>query len=204
MPYAQINPLLPGGSPTSGDSVPVAWFQQVHDNFECGEYGIARTVLGGAASSISSGTLPTVSNAYAFKILARTQNSAGTVRAINLRFNSDSSSVYTYQYVAGSDTSVTGDATNTAGSVIQVGDNGNESASRWSFTEILVMDPLGSGHKSVLFRTHYPGNLTSTVRYWEGGGVWASTSAITSVQLHTSSDNFVTGSSLVVIACNYV
>lgn len=32
--YTDINTLLPGGSPSTGDSVPATWFQAVRDDFE--------------------------------------------------------------------------------------------------------------------------------------------------------------------------
>jgi hypothetical protein len=34
VPYTDLNALLPGGSPTTGDTVPATWFQGVQDNFE--------------------------------------------------------------------------------------------------------------------------------------------------------------------------
>lgn len=60
MPYTDINTLLPGGSPTTGDSVPASWFQAVRDDLELvapwGQWtAFTPSVLFGAtAASISS------------------------------------------------------------------------------------------------------------------------------------------------------
>lgn len=199
MPYDDLNNTH---NPATGTNPPAAWGDQVRTNFECGEVTIARTILGGAASSISSGTLPTLSNAWALKFFVRCQNSGGTAQSVLLRFNGDTGSNYTRQYTLGLDTTTSSDAEATTTS-LNVGTCGNESANRWANVEGVVLDYLGSGHKTVISRCFDPRNLTAPLLI-HVGGLWASTSAITSVSVVSGANNFVTGSSLTVMACNYV
>jgi hypothetical protein len=196
--YVDLDTIL---NPATGTNATTAWGDGIRSNFENSEVTIARTVLSGAASSISSGTLTTLSNAWALKIYYRAQHATTSVNVL-LRFNGDSGSNYTRSYILGLDTAVSGDseATTTA---LTWGTADNTSANRWSTGQMFIPDYLGSGHKTGMAQVINPANMTA-MALAVYGMVWASTAAITSVSITASSGNFVTGSSLTVVACNYV
>lgn len=191
-------------NPATGTQAPATWGDAIRANFLCQERVVAHTVLGGAASSIASSTLATVTNGWQLRIVVRAQHATTTAQNIGLRFNGDTGSNYSRSYVLGQDSTLSGDSEATATS-LPIGSCGNESANRWSICEGIVFDYLGSGHKG--YRGHAvdwrslatsgPAGCPVTL---EVSGLWASTSAITSVTVVAASGNFASGSSLTVLA----
>lgn len=161
-----------------------------------GEQILARTVLGAPATSIASGTLNIPDNAWKLRIVARVQNSGGASRDIYLRFNADSGNNYVRQFHYASDLTTGSDCT-PATSAILAGTCGNESANRWGVIDGHVLDYRGSSHKQYMGQGWDPRDLAAPLLINVGGN-WASTSAITSVSVDASANNFVTGSSLTV------
>lgn len=166
-----------------------------------GEQLLARTVLGSGATSVSSGTLPVVPNAGSLRIEWKAQHASTTGRNVSLRFNSDSGANYWRQYLFANDATITADATATVNeTAIAIGSVGNESSNRWSFGIAEVNDYRSAHHKSVMARSTDPRAISAPLLL-HIIGLWASTSAITSVSIvEPAGGNFATGSTLSVFA----
>jgi hypothetical protein len=152
---------------------------------------ISRTVLGSAASSISSGTLPTVPNGWLLRVLFRAQHASGT-QNLRGRFNNDSSLIYNHDDMA---VVTASGAPNTATNQDSFRLEGvTNTANQWTVGELKVPDYLGASHKTFIGHTGRNGVMMTT------SGIWRSTAAITSVSVFPSSGNLVAGSELVVLA----
>ncbi len=190
--------------PQPDEAPPAEWGDQISDNlnhlYERIERVVARTVLGGAASSISSGTLPAVSNGWRLRVVVEARHATTTSQNVLLRLNGDSGTNYWRQYLYGSDTSVVADApASVAETSIAFGSMGNEHSSSWSVSEAVIDAYLASRYKTVRTNGFDPRNVTAPLLLF-GGAQWRSTAAVTSVSVHAGSGNFAGGSALTVLA----
>lgn len=189
--------------PASGSSPPATWGDQIRENdqyfYERVEKVLTHTVLPSAASTISSGTLPTVPNGWRLRVLTRLQHESGAGVDIGMRFNGDGGANYVRQYLLGQDTTAAADAVvaNTSWLFTVAG---NDSSNRWSMSDAQIFDYLGTYHKQGMCMAWSPANLTTLPIVLHTGCNWANTAPITSVSILTASGNLVGGSSMTVLA----
>lgn len=157
---------------------------------------LGTTRLSAAASTMAVSSIP--AGFGTLKIFGAAQHSAGTNIDLVLRFNSDTGANYARAYTLAYD-STQAAGLNTAQSGIYVGSCGNQSANRMSSFEVTVPNYDKAFHKSVQYSSFDPRTLTTGAGanadlFITGGGLWASTSAITSVSITVLSGNLVIGS----------
>jgi hypothetical protein len=147
---------------------------------------IATTTLGSAASSITFSTIPAT---YTDLRLVLKATSTGNCDVL-MRFNSDSSSNYSLTILSGNGTTASSYRDSNQTSM-----NFEYASTALSTTPTLYQSDIfsyaGSTYKTTLFREsgdlNGSGNLQNTVF------LWRSTSAITTINLLTSANNFATG-----------
>ena len=148
---------------------------------------IATQTLGSAASSVTFSSIAGTYTDLRFVIVAGQTPLNYNFR---YRFNSDSSAVYSYNYVLGNGTSAIAGISNTNQTGLAIsGDLGGSALS--SIIKIDVMNYSNtSTFKTTLLRfdSIQKSRATATV------GLWRSTSAITSVTFDLDTDTFVAGS----------
>lgn len=155
---------------------------------------VGHSVLGSPATSVSV-TLPTITNGAHLRVLSSLQHATTTGVNVGLRFNADSGSNYTRQYVAGTNTTASAGQNNSA-AYLYTTTVGNESANRWTSLVADVIDYASAVHKTVQVTAYNPANGTTGQAVATHAGFWASTAAITSVTITTDSGNFATNSKM--------
>ncbi len=165
---------------------------------ETDQLRVVQTVLGAPATSISC-NLPTDITPQTLDIFFQGKHASATGIVFGLRFNADSGANYMRNFTGvtngGASAGIENAQTSMSGSYV-----GNDATNRFSIYRATVIGPASSGaafpFKQVLWDAFYPGNLTTTCVWSAGGGQWASTAAITSVQIIAASGNFPSGSLL--------
>jgi hypothetical protein len=193
------------GSPTEGDQ----WYDTTNNLrywydgagwYLEGEQVLSYTALGSANATISSGTLPVVTNGFALRVAFRIQITSGTAINSSLQVNGDTGASYTSQVNYDNGTvGTTLNAASAGATSIFLGSCSSNSANRWSLGEYRCLDYLGSGYKTFVGTSNDPRDITAWTLF-RVSGHWGSTSAITSLSLTSASSTFVTGSSLTVYA----
>lgn len=153
---------------------------------------IATTTLGSATATI---TFSSISGSYTDLIIAgglRVDNaSSGTQNAV-IRFNSDSSSNYSWTYILGDGSSASSSRTTNATELL-VSTVGNDDTNRYS-AEIWQINNYSNTttYKTALLK--HMVNYGNQAQVWVG--LWRSTSAITSISITAGSANWAAGSTL--------
>jgi hypothetical protein len=155
------------------------------------DFELIETVnLTGSAASVTFSNVPSNYRHLQIRVTARTDNT--TSRAFWLRFNADSGTNYAYHSLVGTGSTVTAD---TGSSTNRMFFSEIQNSSVSSAYSALILDVLDyantSKNKTVRKLWGLPGSLN---RIALTGGLWTSTSAITSITLLTNADNFATGS----------
>lgn len=148
---------------------------------------IATTTLGSAAASI---TFSSIAATYTDLILVATGVTTDNAVAIFLRFNSDTSSVYSQTRVGG-DGSTASSGQNTALSFLSATGFSGSSSTIPSTRTINVFSYAGSTFKTTLGFVSEDKNGSGAVT--NAVGLWRNTAAITSISLTPSSGNLATG-----------
>jgi len=142
---------------------------------------IATTTLGSAAATITFSSIPAT---YTDLRISLVGSLSGGGNYANLRFNSDSSSLYSTTILWG-----TGASANSAravnDNVIFYQWNATSSSSDLVFHDINIFSYAGSTFKTALFALSQDANGSGNVE--RNVGMWRSTAAITAVNLISSS-----------------
>ena len=144
---------------------------------------IATQTLGSAASSV---TFSSISGAYTDLFLVFEGTCSSGVVGCVLRFNSDTSTNYSYTILSGDGSSASSSRSSNQ-TTMQVG--GMTSSSRSMMTASINNYSNSTTYKTVLSR-----QASATLETRAYVGLWRSTAAITTVLVSTSTDTFVAGS----------
>lgn len=162
------------------------------------EIPIATTTLGSANSTITFSSIPST---YTDLILvASAKNDQSGNVTFRMRFNSDSSSLYSYTRIYGDGTSAASDRTSQT--FIDIGSIGGSSTSSVLAPSIVnIMNYANtSTFKTSLIRWQSQG--TSAAYVMGEVGLYRSTSAITTITLTAAGANFDTGSTFTLYGIN--
>lgn len=150
---------------------------------------IATTTLGSAASSITFSSIP--STYTDLKVVLFIVGSSADNSDLGVRFNSDTTTKYSWTYFYGNGTSATtakGSNDNYSWVVPIAFPNLTRNASLRSMATLDIFSYTGSTYKTVLGNGANDQNGAGFVS--NGVGLWRSTSAITTIVLYPSSGNF--------------
>ncbi len=149
---------------------------------------IQSTTLGSATSAINFTSIPATYTDLRLVLVATTTVSG---RNLYLRFNSDSASNYSSTYLLGNGTAASSGRTTSADQISVTDGTVAISSTTPHLFAIDVFSYAGSTNKTALISTSQDRNGTGSVA--NVVGLWRSTSAITSVNLSTSTDDFKIG-----------
>lgn len=122
---------------------------------------------------------------------------AGSAQFVRLRLNGDTSSNYTWERLTGNNTTVAGTNATATDTSIEIGvtSSAADTANYFGVGGFTVGNIASAVFKPVA--SYFQGSL-GAANAWTGtaGGIWLSTSAVTSVTVFPASGNFIAGSSL--------
>lgn len=158
---------------------------------------IGTTVLGSSAASISI-TIPAGFTHLQGTFTARQDSGAGGAYCL-LRYNGDSGNNYAHQDTLGNQAAIS--AANSAGLTngVRVGvlPGSGDTANYFATGSFTIGNCSGATYKAM--SSHFNALMSATNGYsGTHGGIWQSTSAVTSVALWPGSGNLVAGSSLTI------
>lgn len=143
---------------------------------------IASSVLSSATNTVTFSSIP---NTFGNLLIISSNNTATTGNVLtNLRFNGDTGNNYIIQSMFGTGSSASAASSQNASSVSTDATAANRCA-----VSIEIIEYASSKLKTGLFRYDAFGNVTDT-----GTFRWNDTSAITSVTIFTSINNYAAGS----------
>jgi hypothetical protein len=149
---------------------------------------IATTTLGSAAANITFSSIPATYTDLRLVIVAKSV----TTDSVNLRLNSDSSSIYTYTLISGNGSSAS--SSNGGGSSynrLYLNYNAQNSSSQFSLYEVDFFSYAGSTFKTALVKASQDFNGSGCV---EGRvSLYRSTSAINAISFFGDSYNLAVG-----------
>ena len=148
---------------------------------------IATTTLGSATATI---TFSSISSAYTDLRLVFVYTTNTANRTLQIRYNNDSSALYSSTRLWGDGTTVTTDR-NTNGTELIV-QTASTSATIPVYFEADIFSYAGSTYKTGLFGD--AGDKNGSGQVGKCVGLWRSTSAITAVRITAQSSYFVNGS----------
>ena len=159
---------------------------------------LERIELNTAASSVVFDNIPqTGYTDLKIVVSARTtQTGSSAAGDISIRFNNNSSAVYTYRGITGNGSSATSFAisNDTLFTYMAFADGNDATASTFGNTEIYIPSYLASLNKPFSTFSTQENNAT-TAYLGETAGLWSNTAAITSITFDANGDSFVAGSS---------
>ena len=147
---------------------------------------IATQTLGSAATSVTFSSIPST---YTDLVLIFNGSNATSNNGLRLRFNSDSSSIYSYTYLYGNGTSAVSDRT--------TGATGGQIATDIASTQATCVAQIMNYSNTTTYKTCI-GRGSSAANFTDAQvSLWRDFSAITSVTvlLGAGTSNFSTGSS---------
>lgn len=147
---------------------------------------IATTTLGSAAAEIN---FSSISSAYTdLRLIVRALHATSS-SSVYIQLNGDTATNYSRSVLSGDGTSASS-FRNTSSSFINIGDS-YMNTTAWTFITVDLFSYAGSTNKTCLINTNTDRNGTGSVV--RSVGLWRSTSAISSIKVYTSSDNFAIG-----------
>lgn len=144
---------------------------------------IASNVLSSSASSVTFSSIP---GTYRDLIVVTTGLSTSTEASLRMRLNSDTGTNYNYIWVIG----ITSEAVSNASSFASIGivpDSGGTQGRGSNIIQIMDYSATNK-HKTAISRAGYSTEVYMTANRW------ASTSAITTIELYPSANQFASGS----------
>jgi len=156
---------------------------------------IASNVLTGSAASVTFSAIPNTYTDLVIKASIRSTRTSNTTDTITLRFNGDSTTLYSDTFIRGSGASAIS-SSNTSNSYItgQYATANSSTADTFTSFEYYVPSYLASQNKPVGLSVAHEQNAT-TAYLFGGAGLYRSTSALTSVEIGLSNGNVASGSS---------
>lgn len=146
---------------------------------------IASQVLGSATTTVTFSSIPSIYKDLRF-IVSGTASS-GVFNALNARMNSDVGTNYSYISMTGNG-STSSSSSSAATTSLTIGAIGNSQSD--SVFDILDYSTTDK-HKTTIGRSNQAGSATQAI-----AGRWASTSAITSIDLTVSGSTWTAGTTL--------
>jgi hypothetical protein len=142
------------------------------------------TVGSGGAANIEFTSIP---QTYTDLLLVcSTRLSASGIEALDMRFNGNTGSNYSYRYVQGTGSGITsGAATSTAFDEAMVTNGNTSTANTFSNSSLYIPNYTSSNNKSFSLDTVEEENATSAFMRLESG-LWSQTAAITSINIYGS------------------
>ena len=139
------------------------------------------TVGSGGASSIDFTSIPATYTDLLLKVSTRSDRNTGGWTNMFIRFNNDSSAIYSDRYVYGTGATVySGSDASATWSQIGESNQTNTATNVFSSTDIYISNYAGSNYKSVSIDSTTEQNATD-VRQYLTAALWSSTSAINRV-----------------------
>lgn len=148
---------------------------------------IATTTLGSAASTI---TFSSITSAYTDLRLVLSIPTVSTANYALMKFNSSTVNIGFVTLAGGGTSAYTGTS---ASDVQYLNYQGTLSNATPTFIAVDILSYAGSTYKSFLVSTNYDKGASSAGYVEAMAGVYTSTSAITRIDVYTSSGNFNTG-----------
>lgn len=156
---------------------------------------ISSTILTGSQASITfSNAGWTTYKHLQLRIISRSDRGSGTGDGIALRLNSDTATNYSWHYLEGNG-SAAGSGASTSSTSIQIGSMpvASDTAGIFQANIVDILD-FTSTTKNKTTR-NLQGAVGANKQIWLSSGAWRSTSAVTSLNIFsTTSSNFVSGS----------
>lgn len=153
---------------------------------------IAKTVLGTAAANVEFAGIPST---YTDLLLTWSGRNSSTSAVTYAQFNGSTATIYSGRYLEGSGSAAQSYTENSQNKVligfVSVSTN---TANTFNSSELYIPNYAGSNNKSISISTAQETNA-ATAYIGAGAGVWASTAAITSINILAGLNNFVAGSS---------
>ena len=140
------------------------------------------TTLSGNATSITFNNIPQNYDHLQIRTVARTDRAADTQDAINMRFNSDTGSNYSWHYLSGNGSSVSSGASSSASFIFNcvIGTAASSTAGMFGVSVIDILDYSNTNkHKTSRVFTGNDANGNGLCQMYSGN--WQNTSAITSI-----------------------
>lgn len=165
---------------TIGSSV-----QKISGAFE----SIATATGTGSSPSITFSSIPSTYQHLQIRSLSKATTVGSTYAFYNLQFNSDTGSNYVRHALIGNGTTVTS-TSSTGQTAIRAG--GNTQASSTSIFAVTIIDILdyANTNKYKTVRTAWGSELNGSGEINFRSGLWLNTSAVTSITLTASANNF--------------
>lgn len=152
---------------------------------------IATTTLSSTANTITFSNIP---NTYTdLRIVANVKHTSGRY-FVRLQFNGNTNSDYSWTHLYSFASGTTGSTQSSSQSYIAFGQAGSPTENPGFYTAD-ILSYAGNTNKAVLLRESANVNSTSNGGLTVGVGLWRSTNAITSVNIHTTINSFAIGSS---------
>ena len=119
-------------------------------------------------------------------VVCSTRLSASGIEALDMRFNGDTGSNYSYRYMQGTGSGITaGAATATSFDEAMVTNGNSSTANTFSNSSLYIPNYTSSSYKSFSLDTVEEENATAAYMRLEAG-LWSSTAAITSIEIYGS------------------
>lgn len=153
---------------------------------------IKTTVLDASAASVTISNIPQEFKTLKLVVSARSSDSPTTV-ALKVTLNGNTSS-YSYRHIYGNGSSaVSGNASSQANLRLTEIPAASVTASTFANAEIVIPNYYSSANKAIAHAGVSENNATEAYQ-WMTAGLWANSSAVTSIELSPNSGNFVAGS----------
>lgn len=154
---------------------------------------IESNVLGSNAASVTFSSIPSTYKHLQLRIVARGAI-ASSYEQLNMRFNSDTGTNYSWHWIYGDGSSVTSSTNGPNQSEMRIGQTaGNTTTANTFSAEIVDVLDYANASKYKTIKT-LSGKPTTNNFIELNSGNWRSTSAVTSVTLFASGGNLLTGS----------
>ena len=158
---------------------------------------ISSQTLGGASSSITFSSIPSTYTDLVLRCSTRV-SIAGPGSTLGLRFNGDSSTLYSFRYIEGQGSSGTATSSGATQNAIRgfVSDANAATANTFGFIEIYIPSYTSTTNKQISISYATENNATASVYQGIDAGLYRNSSAISSINLFdVNGTNFMTNSS---------
>lgn len=175
----------------AGDAVTLAMWEGLQANFNAGILRpIAHTVLGATSTGVTFSSI--AADWVDLLVVCRTQSDTAVLQELQLRLNGDTAANYHYSRIQWASVSQTATA-NASGTSITLGHSWKSTASGLGLSYAWIHNYQStSGYKNV--EASGNGDDSTGLIGRRLGGMWLSTSAVTSVTVFPSANSFQVGS----------
>lgn len=151
---------------------------------------LAKTVLTGTQVTITFDSIP---NTYTDLVLLMSARKDNTNTLLRVRFNSDSTALYSETVLRGDGSAASSLATNASNQWSPIVNISTDTSNTFTSTELYIPNYAGSANK-VGSRTDVVENNATAAPMRASGQLYRSTSAISRIDIDSTTGNFVSGS----------